>query len=102
MHLRLVEDVEENDPSLPRCRSGAAPPGTRGRLGEQVAEDHDQALARTIARQLMQTAGHVGVARRRQVGQERQDIAELRALGARRQAGLDARVKSIISPTGSC
>ena len=50
-------------------------------------------LLRIMAASWCRQCGDVGLARRLQVGQHRQDGAQLRALAARRQAGLDARVE---------
>ena len=65
------------------------------RLGvaQQVAEDHDQAAVADHAGDLVQAGLDVGLARRLELGQQREDVAELRPLAPRRQALADLLVE---------
>ena len=62
MHLGLVEDVEQDD-LVAAVAQVVQALQHRLRVGQQVAEEHDQALAADHGRQLVQARGHVGLRR---------------------------------------
>ena len=100
--LGLVEDVEQDDlvPAVPQVVQALAAPA---RVGEQVAEEHDQALAADHGRR----AG-AGSWRCRSVpvgfrlASTDRMVPSCDALASRRQARRGFRVSNVTRPTGSC
>ncbi len=90
--LGLVEDVEDDEVVAGESQ---AMEGLQDRLGvaQQVAEEHDQAAVPEHAGDLVQARLDLGRPGRLELGQERQDVAELRPLAPRRQALADLLVE---------
>ena len=74
----------------------------RVRVAQQVAEEHDQAAVPEHAGDLVQARLDLGGPLRLELGQQRQDVAELRPLAPRRQALARPCWSKAIRPTGSC
>src|SRR5262249_33302487 len=92
MNLRFVEDVKEDN--LVATVAEMVQALDHGlRIREEVAKEHDQALAADHGGQLMQALGDVGGPGRLEVGKHGENRSELRAFASGRQAGLDAAIE---------
>src|SRR5262245_13771994 len=90
--LGLVEDVEQND-VVAAVSQPAEGLKDGSRLGQEIRKDHDYASVWPGRDDVHDRVGSVGLARRLQIREERQDVAEISAPGLNRHHITDAHTQ---------